>query len=253
MSFKTQTLSEKGPVRANNEDAIRFGYFSEQSALWMIVADGMGGHKAGEVASNMLTEYVESCMVEENTKSDTHWEVRLPQILREANQAIFDTAACNSEYEGMGTTGVLVVCTGEKLHVTWIGDSRAYLLRNKKLCQLTQDHTMIQYLLDKGSISEREAANSNTKHLLSKAIGVKSDVEPDYLCEKVGSGDVIMLTSDGIHDSLPDAILAGFLTRFRSESFDNNRGLQVVNLMAKEAINQGSRDNLTIGVFSMME
>ena len=254
MTFNAQTLSEKGPVRANNEDAIRFGLFSEQSAIWMVVADGMGGHKAGEVASNMLIEYVESCMVEENTKTDTDWEKKLPEILAEANQVIFEAAAANTEYEGMGTTGVIAVYKEGILHVAWVGDSRAYLLRKEKLSQLTQDHTMIQYLLDKGSISEKEAANSNTKHLLSKAIGVKKKVAADYRCKNIEHGDLVMLTSDGIHDFLPTPVLAGFLTRLRSANSDGiGRDFKVVDSMAKEAIEQGSRDNLTIGIFSITE
>ena len=244
MIYRVQTSCEQGEVRPNNEDAIRFGSVTELGCLWVAIADGMGGHKAGEVASAMLVEYAESQLSDLSEVPEEGWLEFLCGVLEEANLNIFTAAEENEDYAGMGTTGVIMVCAANCAYIAWVGDSRAYLFRKSSLKQLTQDHTMIQYLLDKGSISEEEAARSNTKHLLSRAIGAKDEIEVDAVSCSLENKDVLMLSTDGVHDHIADAVIAGYLAQ-------SENGNKVTDLMVKQAIDGGSRDNLTLAIINL--
>lgn len=244
MIYRVQTSCEQGEVRPNNEDAIRFGSVAELGCLWVAIADGMGGHKAGEVASAMLVEYAESQLSDLLEEPHEGWLAFLSCVLEEANLNIFNAAEENEDYAGMGTTGVIMVCIHNCAYIAWVGDSRAYLFRQGSLQQLTQDHTMIQYLLDKGSISEEEAARSNTKHLLSRAIGAKDEIEVDAVSSTLENKDVLLLSTDGVHDHIADAVIAGYLAQ-------SENGNKVTDLMVKQAIDGGSRDNLTLAVINL--
>lgn len=241
MKLDIQIVCEKGNIRQNNEDAIRYGHLASVGITWMVVADGMGGHNAGEVASEMLVERVEKYFSKLLNFPQSDWQDSLSELLNQANNEIFEKSKTQQRLNGMGTTAVLLVICGDMLQIAWVGDSRAYLLRDKQISQLTCDHTMIQYLLDKGAITEVEANRSNTKHLLSRAIGVKARVEVDFCTEKLQSGDIVMLSSDGIHDQIEQKVLADYMDRA-------SQGERVCDHMVKCAIDLGSRDNLTIGM-----
>ncbi len=241
MSFNFQTKCIKGDVRSNNEDTIRYGELPKNSGIWMIVADGMGGHNAGEVASNMLADWMEKAITEtkftvKNTSLIHCW---LKGTLESANRVIFAESNQHESCKGMGTTAVVALVIDKQLHIAWVGDSRAYLLHDNKLQQLTRDHSMIEYLLKKGAISEHEAKRSNTKHLLSKAIGVKANVEAESVSLDWNDNDVIMLTSDGTHDFISDAEISNHLGCIHT----NN---SAANNLVELAIGNGSRDNLSV-------
>lgn len=246
MSFNIQSLCDKGVVRPNNEDAIAYGIKQEQSLLWMIVADGMGGHNAGEVASQILVDYVEQQMQMLTQSSQNDYQTWMKQILLQANQHIFKVAEENAEYQGMGTTGVWLIVANNQLNVAWVGDSRAYLLREQRLTALTQDHTMIQHLLNRGVISKAEAKRSNTKHILSRAIGIKQEVVVDFYSQSIKRGDVLMLSTDGLHGHVAKEVIAGYLAQ-------SVIGREVCQDMVKMAIEYGSRDNLTVGIVTVNE
>tara|TARA_B110000881_G_C18591163_1_gene528065 strand:- start:1016 stop:1762 length:747 start_codon:yes stop_codon:yes gene_type:complete len=244
MNFHVESLCHKGAVRSNNEDTIRYGCHHPLDIFWMLVADGMGGHNAGEVASNMLADHIEKVLGSIDDKKPSDWQAWMADELNNANLAILNAAKNNFAQQGMGTTGVLVVIDNSECYVAWVGDSRAYLLKNNTLNQLTTDHTMIQELVNKGAITAEEARNANTKNLLSQAIGVREHITVDTVKYSVVLGDTIMLSTDGLHDYLSDETLCDYLTDFSSLK-------PVTNDMINQAIAQASRDNLTVGLVNL--
>ena len=244
MKYQVESHSSKGPYRDNNEDAIDFGFDESADFFWMIVADGMGGHKAGEVASDMLAQLVKREIKELNQNYAQNWEQWIQTVIEQANGAIYQAAKKSKKLSGMGTTGVLLILYQKQCFIGWVGDSRAYLLRTRELSQLTRDHSAIQYLLDKGSITAEEAEQSDNKHLLSRAIGVGKTIEVDVISNNLSLGDTLFLSTDGIHDYLSNMVLSGYLADFSA-------GRKVAAKMINQAMAQGSRDNLTLGIVSL--
>jgi len=241
MKLEVDSNCSVGAHRANNEDAIEFGFDDSADFFWMVVADGMGGHKAGEVASAMLVGQVKEAIESLFGFYQQDWSNWIKNILEKVNRDIYDAAENNSEQRGMGTTGVMVICYQGVMYVGWVGDSRAYLWRQGEIKQLTRDHSAINYLLDKGSITEEEARESDSDHLLARAVGSKKSVLVDLVTEKLATGDMIMLSTDGLHDYLPDAIMQEYLSKYAS-------GQKVADRLVDLAIAQGSQDNLTLGI-----
>lgn len=261
MKYQVETASNKGVVRPNNEDVVGYGVNQKLGILWMLVADGMGGHKAGEVASEMLLCHIKKQINNLSVSPVKGWQEWIVEQIEDANTAIFDAAENNSEYSGMGTTGVLAIIASQQCHIGWVGDSRAYLFSQSELTQKTQDHSMIQYLLDKGAITAEDAEKSNTKHLLSRAIGVKNKLQVDTISFAIKSGDILMLSTDGIHDYLSKEVMVKHLINF-SESdrqdqsqeksgSNTNQTDRICNAMIEQAIVQSSRDNLTLGLIKI--
>jgi protein phosphatase len=141
----------------------------------------------------------------------------------------------------MGTTGVLMVLEANNCYIGWIGDSRAYSLKNNQLLQETTDHTMLQELVNKGVISAETAKQSNTKNLLSQAIGVQKKISVGTVTVELNHGDSMMLSTDGLHDFLSDDDINHYLLRFTKNE-------DICHDMIKQAIAQKSRDNLTVGL-----
>lgn len=250
MSYPISTLCERGNVRANNEDAISHGFHAQLGAHWMVVADGMGGHLAGEVASKLLVEHVQKKVSQLHTLPEEGWEVWLKQQLSQANEAIYNQAKHNQAHQGMGTTGVVVIMENMQCHIAWVGDSRAYLLRQNQLSQLTEDHTMIQFLLNKGAISAKEAKNANNKNLLSKAFGSKVSVDVDYIKQPLAANDVVMLSTDGLHDFLSPSDMLNYLISFMTKPA---QGSSICQQMYSHALRANSKDNITLGLIAIEE
>lgn len=244
MNYHIKSLCHQGAIRSNNEDAISYGINNSLGIVWMLVADGMGGHNAGEVASAMLVEHI-------SERFDMLTEVEVPDwgkwmisLFNSANITILDTAKRNVTQQGMGTTGVLIVIDDKECHIGWVGDSRAYTLKLNKLAQETVDHTMVQELVNKGAISAETAKKANTKNLLSQAIGVREKIAVDTVTIEINEGDTLMLSTDGLHDFLTEQEIKQHLSEF---SIDND----VCHTMVNQAIEQHSRDNLTLGLISL--
>jgi protein phosphatase len=146
----------------------------------------------------------------------------------------------------MGTTGVLMIIENNKCHFGWVGDSRAYSLKNNILMQETIDHTMIQELVNKGAITPEAAKKANTKNLLSQAIGVREKISVDTKTIAINQGDIIMLSTDGLHDYLSEQEIKQYVA---SSPTENN----ICHDMIYRAMAQNSRDNLTVGLVSLTE
>lgn len=244
MMFHIETACDQGVVRSNNEDAICHDHNKKVDVLWMLIADGVGGHKAGEVASAYLTNYFEQVFNQLTQLPAQGWLPWIDNHFTLANEGIYQQAQSDASYQGMSTTGVLLLIHNEQCYLGWVGDSRAYVLSENVLKQQTKDHTMIQYLVDKGAITVEEAQNSNTKNLLSKAIGTKESIEVDVLSISVKVGDTLMLSTDGLHDYLSEDQLAGFMK-------NSNTTQSVCNDMITQSISQSSKDNITVGIINI--
>jgi len=246
MKYQFQTVCDQGAIRPNNEDAIKHGVCADGYIAWMVIADGMGGHNAGEVASNCVVDEIERAITKleiPKKSASIDWQCWIAIEINRANNKIFNQAKSNSELTGMGTTAVMAIIDQGNCYVGWVGDSRAYHYRSSEenaLTQLTQDHTMIQALLDKGAITKKEALQSNNKNMLSRAVGIKKGVDVETLSLPVSSQDIILLSSDGLHDSLEHLSLAKSLGLIK-------QGSEMTQLLVDEAINNGSKDNITFG------
>lgn len=202
--------TDPGMVRSHNEDAV-FG--SPETGL-VILADGMGGYNAGEVASGMaitllannLTAIMPNC-----TPQDVHRETgkrvahkHLSEQIAAANEAIYQGAQSQPQYAGMGTTLVMAWFYDNLITVAHIGDSRLYRLRGEEFQQITRDHSLLQEQIDSGMITPEEAKYSQNKNLVTRALGVDPDVEADIHDYDVEPGDIYMLCSDGLNDMVED-------------------------------------------------
>jgi len=226
-------LTDTGKVREANEDAVWTG----DSVV--AVADGMGGHAAGEVASATALEPV--ARLDGKVFANAH-EARdaLARAIVEANVAVVRKAAHEPTYRGMGTTLTAAMFEGRRVHVAHVGDSRAYLLRNGELMQLTTDHTLVQHLIDEGELDPTQAATHPHRSVVTRAIGVSADVDVDSLTIDLHVDDQLLLCSDGLTGVVADSEIARTLLEFEHDAPAAARSL--VDL----ANAAGGPDNITI-------
>jgi len=211
-------VSETGPVRDHNEDSIAFSFpENDKHNLIAVVADGMGGHNAGEVASKMACDLlVDYCL--------KNWKQQSPEKLlynafMEAHQQIVGAGNSNSEQKGMGTTATSVIIEQNVCYIGHIGDSRAYLLRNGTLMQLSKDHTLVNQMYESGEITEKERDNHPMKNVLLQALGTTPTIEPQISSDgwAICEGDRLFICSDGIYDVLSDEDIKDLLLMKRPE------------------------------------
>jgi len=199
------TATHSGMVRSHNEDSIG----ADVSFGLAVLADGMGGYNAGEVASNMATSFIRTELgrwLREASAQASDAEVRraMDICVDNANRAIFNAANSNPQYAGMGTTLVVSVFRDNRLLLGHVGDSRCYRLREGRLQQITRDHSLLQEQIDAGLITLEQAAFSANKNLVTRAVGVEDTVLLETHQHDVQSGDVFLMCSDGLSDMLDD-------------------------------------------------
>jgi protein phosphatase len=234
------SVTDTGRARRNNEDAVAL----DEAGRIAVLADGMGGYNAGEVASQMASERVRTELGARlrplgETPSETELKSALLDAVESANRAVYDAAMSTAEYAGMGTTLVVAVYRGERLWLGHIGDSRAYRFRNGHLEQLTRDHSLLQEQIDAGLITAEQAAYSMHKNLVTRAVGVDELVELEIHDYPVEAGDVLLMCSDGLSDMLNDEQIAQLLR--------TNDSLPSAGAMLVQAANAaGGRDNIAV-------
>ena len=202
-------LTDPGRLREQNEDNIAY---VPQAGL-AVVADGMGGHKAGEVASKLavdvITRHIIGTLSEAGTSSDSQLESKaVSDAIQLANRSIFELAQQQPDYAGMGSTVVVAVFHDDKLCVGHVGDSRLYRFHHGILEQITQDHSVVQELVNRGLATAEEARLAVNKNLVTRALGVDPNVTPDISDETVSDEDIFLLCSDGLNDVLADGDIA---------------------------------------------
>jgi len=232
--MKTISIYETGCVRRNNED---FFLIRPELGLYA-VADGMGGHNAGEVASRLAIEELTKQAAELSHLNTDGIQAWMRKAMQEANRVIFEASRQAAEMEGMGTTLTVLLLKENKAVIGHIGDSRIYLWRDLNLSLLSEDHSMVNELVRLGQISEEKAKNHPHKNVLSRALGVEKTIEIDCFQLEVRSGDVFLLCSDGFSNELDDQeIAAEFSTGEAWERRLDNLKLRV--------IERGAPDNFT--------
>ncbi len=246
-------LTDTGRVREHNEDAIG----SNPDVGLMVLADGMGGYNAGEVASGIAVQIVtdlasEAAAREELGAIDSHSGLmRQSIILRDAvyrsNKIIYQTAQSQTHCEGMGTTIVACMFYDNRVSIAHVGDSRAYRLRDGKLEQMTLDHSLLQELVDRGFYSHEEAQRSTNRNYVTRALGVEPTVEVEVHEFDVLPGDIYLLCSDGLPDMVEDDDIHLTISTFNA-SLDVV-GQQLVDL----ANNHGGRDNVSVMLAQVKE
>ena len=231
-------ITDPGKVRERNEDSVAIVENTTGEKL-LIVADGMGGHKDGEVASNIALNLIcdrFKSISSLGTKEDAiNW---IQSTVSEANVEIFKYVKDNPESQGMGTTIVLAVLTPSFLLIGNIGDSSGYIYKNKKLHKITVDHTLVNLLVKSGELTEEEAKNHPKKNVLMKALGSSTDVEMDIFNVELNI-DGIFLCSDGLTNMLEDDQIVKVLNE------DSDLKSKLEKLVFK-ANNRGGNDNISI-------
>ena len=212
MTFQFEAASHCGLVRTNNEDAVAF----DDALQLALLADGMGGYKAGEVASRMATELVSQQFGQWLTTAGPTPELAQMQPALEAaleatNRTIYQTAQADPDCAGMGTTLVVAMFQPTRVVVAHLGDSRCYRLRQHALEPLTRDHSLLQEQLDAGLLTAQQAAASASRNLVTRALGIEDAVEPEIHEFPVQDGDLYLLCSDGLNDMLGDDEIAAVL------------------------------------------
>jgi len=212
MTLEFFSATDTGRARNNNEDSVAV---DEPSCL-IVLADGMGGYNAGEVASGMATAFIKSELGRwlseaSDNASDTDVRRAMDICVDNANRAIFNAANSNPQYAGMGTTLVVGVFREGRLLMGHVGDSRGYRLRGGRLAQITHDHSLLQEQIDSGLITAEQAAFSSNKNLVTRAVGVEDTVLLETHLHDVMPGDMYLLCSDGLSDMLDDESIAQLL------------------------------------------
>ena len=239
MTFEFFHAVDTGRARSNNEDSVAV---DEPNAL-AVLADGMGGYNAGEVASGMATSFIKSELgrwLSEAALRATDAEVRraMDICVDNANRAIFNAANANPQYAGMGTTLVVAVFRENQLRLGHVGDSRAYRWRAGQLVQITRDHSLLQEQIDAGLITPEQAAFSANKNLVTRAVGVEDTVLLEVNEHKVLAGDIYMMCSDGLSDMISHEGMAEIL--FGSDTLE-----QKAKQLIDAANAGGGRDNIS--------
>lgn len=199
MIFRAAAATDVGLRRKENED--RYGLAPEVGLY--LVADGMGGHTAGQVASELAAEAALRAIQTLDGAAATLSE-KLRYAVASANRSIFSAAQRQPEYAGMGTTLVVMLAEGERAALAHVGDSRAYLVRAGRIRQLTDDHSIVGELLRRHEISETDARGHPHRHVLTRALGVRESVEPDLAEISPVVGDVFLLCTDGLTNHVED-------------------------------------------------
>jgi len=238
-------MTDTGVVRDHNEDAI-----SCDEALGLaVVADGMGGHRGGEVASAITVSTIVESLTKKLKKikpgevdDETGYSlesIAVHDAVKLANGNVFASSSENSQYRGMGTTVVVLLFYDNRITVAHVGDSRLYRLRDDVLEQVTRDHSLMQELIDRGFYTPEQARKSLNKNLVTRAIGIEEKVQVDILEDVAQTGDIYLLCSDGVTDMIDDDLIYKTIT-------ENSKDLSTAaSELIRQACEHGGKDNIS--------
>ena len=257
MSFKGKLnfvgKTDTGRVREHNEDTIA----SDVDVGLLVLADGMGGYNAGEVASGIAVKTITNLVREGLTREDlstidratglTRPSIVLRDAITRANKIIYQTARSQAECEGMGTTVVAALFYDNKISIAHVGDSRLYRQRGSQISQVTMDHSLLQELVDRGFYSPEEAQRAANKNYVTRALGVEPQVEVEVQEHPVDKGDIYILCSDGLSDMVEDEDI-----RLTISTFGANLDT-VAKQLIQLANENGGRDNVSVVLAQAVE
>lgn len=231
-------LSHRGSVRPNNEDSI----YSSRNKDLFIIADGMGGHTAGEIASKTAIKKVRYFI---RTRAENYEKTRdgylslISDAIRYANRLIFSASNKDESLRGMGTTLIAALADDNKVYLGHVGDSRAYIINSNSISQITTDHSLAEELYRSGSITKEEALNHPQKNIITRALGCSSSVKPDLYTVELWEGEILLLCTDGLSNMVGS-----------EDIFKIIKETQNINDCAKKlvdaAIQAGGSDNISV-------
>lgn len=240
MRLQSWGISDKGLKREGNQDSFliddRLGVF--------VVADGVGGHFGGEVASALAVETVREVVSHPKAVEFKPREV-LVQAYEEASHRIFDRSTNDPKLNGMGTTMVMSYVRDNRIFIGNVGDSRCYLYRKPYVWQLTEDHSLVNEQIRLGMMSEEQARKVIGKNVITRSVGFERDVFPDILEREISSGDVFLFCSDGLTGMVPDDEMMSI--------FNSNPVEKIVPIMIQRALEHGGDDNVTVLVLHFQD
>lgn len=234
MRLASGARTDVGRVRAGNEDS----YFVDSPLF--VIADGMGGHAAGDVASATAVEVIQS---KRDAISAADPET-LSEAIREANRAIWKRSADDTNLRGMGTTCTMILVDGATAQVAHVGDSRAYLVHDGEMQQVTDDHTLVGRLVREGKLQPEEAARHPQRSMITRALGVDEDVQVDLFSLPLTEGDRLMICSDGLSGMVSEEEMAGILS-------DESDPQRAADRLVDSANDAGGEDNITVIVIDV--
>lgn len=246
MLLETYSATDIGRKRQLNQDYV----FSSAKPLGnmpnlFIVADGMGGHNAGDYASKCTTETVVNEIQNSFEKNPT---IIIKKAIKTANAKIRKEASEHENLFGMGTTLVIATIIGKYLQVSNIGDSRLYLLNKDGLRQVTEDHSLVEEMIRLGGLSREDARLHPDKNIITRAIGAKDEVEADFFTEELEAGDIVLMCSDGLTNMLEDKEIEAILLNPEKEEL-----IQKGDALIKAANENGGKDNIAVVLVRLVE
>lgn len=234
-------LSDKGKVRETNEDSCFYEKIDEDVEL-LVVADGMGGHNAGEIASKIAIETIKNYInikYDKDRKNIDFLLNLLKESIIEANSKIYYKSIDNINYSGMGTTLTATIVWSNKMLIGHVGDSRAYIVRKDSLLKITNDHSLVAELVRKGSISEQEAREHPQRNIIMRALGTSKDIDVDMITFEIIQYDKILLCTDGLTNMLSDSEIINIIKSAKNIE----EAIQNLIIIANDI---GGIDNITV-------
>ncbi len=240
MNYTFCSQTSPGRTRTNNEDSVTF----DEAAQLGVLADGMGGYNAGEVASGMATTLIKAELARWLSDAGGRADIEearhaLEMCVDNANHAIYRASRANPEYFGMGTTLVVAIFLENRVLLGHVGDSRCYRLREDKFLRITRDHSLLQEQMDAGFLTPEQAALSPLKNLVTRAVGVEEEVSLEVSEHPVLAGDIYLMCTDGLSDMMNDEAIADVLRKGADLA-------QMADQLIAQANENGGRDNITV-------
>ena len=238
--MKIVAKTDVGKTRENNQDAYSAGELPDGVA-WAVVCDGMDGAAGGNVASTSAVKVIAEQITASYRASMSSKSIKnmLVSAINAANISVYDLAQANKELRGMGTTVVCALVTGSAAYIANAGDSRAYMLSGGTLSQLTRDHSVVQEMVETGKITQSEAKVHPNKNIITRAIGMKEDVETDFFEYHLKKGDVILMCTDGLSNMVEDEDIFAIIKSARDI-------VEAGQMLIERANANGGRDNIGV-------
>lgn len=231
-----------GRVRKVNQDAVKTEVISDNLA-WSVVCDGMGGQAGGDIASNIAVIMISKFLSDNLSELKTSDEIKsvIYEAVSSANQAIYLKSEKDKNLKNMGTTVIVCVVSMNKLYVAHMGDSRAYLISDDEITQITTDHSMVQEMLDNGKLTIEEARNHPQKNIITRALGVNPEIKLEYNTIDIQKGNIILSCTDGLTNTVEEQDIYNICKKC------NNKEEAVGKLISKGNKN-GGNDNITVSL-----
>ena len=254
MKITYQAITDVGRKRKGNEDSL----FLNPDQNLFVVADGMGGHAAGEVASKIAVDAINEFVCLTSGDQEITWPFgldenmsydgnRLKTAVRFANRKVLEATKQKTEYEGMATTVAAALVDGETVNLAHVGDSRVYQFRDSTLTQLTSDHSWVNEQIQSGVISADQARSHPLRNVVTRALGGKADLLVDMQVQTMRSGDILLLCSDGLTTMIPDDEIARVIGEHEADIE------QAANALVDAANARGGEDNITVMLLKFEE